>query len=303
MIRKPHLKLIARHSVRHGIRGGAGLVAVFMTLVVGLIMATIVLGPLETIGEATERAESRMGQRLSDEERARFREELNEKVIEAGGKAIKWAIEPSDETLDYLAVQKPVTVSAILVLLMLVTPFLSCLAGFNQTAGDISTKGLRFLLIRTERPNIFIGRFLGTYLFSALTFLITFLILAIYMAIKIKVHSAGDMVPWLLQGYLRLMLFSLPYVALCALISCAIDSSFGSLAISLLIAYFVPMLVAIASGINAGARYLGYITPWGFKYWLLEPLGPKFFGGIAAMIGFTVLLLWAGLAHFSKRDL
>lgn len=275
------------------------MVAVFMTLVMGLTLSTCVLSPLETM----DRAESRYGRELSDSDRDRVHDKMTQEVIKLGGKAIEWAIDPDENQADYLTREKPVTVSAILVLMMLVTPLLSCLAGFNQTAGDIATKGLRFLLIRTERPNIFIGRFLGTYVFSALTFLVTFLILAIYMSIKIKVHTPGEMVPWLLQGYLRLMLLSLPYVALCAWVSCAIDSSFGSLAISLLIAYFAPLLVAIGSSINSGAKYLAYITPWGFKYWLLEPLGPKFFGGIAAMVGFTVLLLWAGLTHFSKRDL
>jgi ABC-type transport system involved in multi-copper enzyme maturation permease subunit len=270
-----------------------------MTLVMGLTLSTCVLSPLETI----DQAESRYGHELSDSDRDRIHDKMTTEVMRLGGKAIEWAINPDENQADYLIREKPVTVSAILVLLMLVTPLLSCLAGFNQTAGDISTKGLRFLLIRTERPNIFIGRFLGTYVFSALTFLITFLILAIYMAIKVKVHGPGEMVAWLMQGYLRLMLLSLPYIALCAWISCAIDSSFGSLSISLLIAYFVPLLVGMGSKINHSVEYLAYITPWGFKYWLLEPLGPKFLGGVAAMLGFTALLFWAGLRHFSKRDL
>ncbi len=270
-----------------------------MTLVMGLSISSCVLSPLE----AVDQGERRFGRELSDEDRDRVHEKLNQEVIKIGGWAIERMVDPDETQADYLTREKPVTVSAILVLLMLVTPLLACLAGFNQTAGDISTKGLRFLLIRTERPNIFIGRFIGTYIFSALTFLVTFLILAVYMAIKVKVHAPGEMVAWLFEGYLRLMLLSLPYIALCAWISCTIDSSFGSLAISLLLAYFVPMLVAVGSGINSGVKYVAYVTPWGFKYWLLEPLGPKFFGGIAAMVGFTVLLLWAGMTHFSKRDL
>jgi ABC-type transport system involved in multi-copper enzyme maturation permease subunit len=303
MIRKPHLRLIASHSVRHGIRGGAGLVAVFLTLVVGLVLSGIVLDPLSTIDDQVDRTAARMHEQISDADRARIHDEITASVIKVGGKAINWAIEPSDNTLDYLTVERPVIISAILVLLMLVTPFLACLAGFNQTAGDISTKGLRFILIRTERPNIFIGRFLGTYVFMALVFLLLFIIVGVYTGLKVHVHPTGEMIAWLFQGYLRLMLLGLPYIALCAFVSCAIDSAFGSLCIALLIAYFVPLLVSVGSGINAGVKYLGYITPWGFKYWLLEPFGLKFLGGIAAMLGFTVLLLWAGLRHFSKRDL
>jgi ABC-type transport system involved in multi-copper enzyme maturation permease subunit len=304
MLRSAHLKLIARHSVRHGIRGGAGLVAVFATLVLGLSLATCVLSPIENVEKMDSgMAERFSGHHFSDEQMAEARQLANRQVIKLGGTAINWAIDPSPEQSEYLTEDKPVLISAILVLLMLVTPLLSCLAGFNQTAGDISTKGLRFLLIRTERPNIFFGRFIGTFVFNAVVYAILFAILTIYCAIKIKVHPAGDMVGWLLQGYLRLVVFSLPYVAMCAWVSCLIDSSFGALVIALLCAYFIPFLVGVAGNINEHAHYLQYLTPWGYKYWLLQPIGAQFLGGIAIMAGFTVGLLYLGGRHFSKRDL
>jgi len=49
MLRKAHLNLIARHSLRHGIRGGAGLVSIALTLLVGLFLAQCAVGPLESI--------------------------------------------------------------------------------------------------------------------------------------------------------------------------------------------------------------------------------------------------------------
>ncbi|MEZ4368864.1 MAG: hypothetical protein R2939_21680 [Kofleriaceae bacterium] len=148
---------------------------------------------------------------------------MNRQVLKIASKAIDFAVDPAPGQLDYLTRDNPALVSAILVLLFLVTPLLSCMGGFNQTSGDIASKGLRFLLIRTERPNIFLGRFLGTFLFSAVVYLMLFAILALYMAAKINVHPTGDMMMWLGQGYVRLLIFSLPYVALCAWISCAID--------------------------------------------------------------------------------
>jgi ABC-2 type transport system permease protein len=295
MIRVPHLKLIAGHSVRHGIRGGAGLMAMLMTLVIGLGLAAIVLDPLDQA--------KNLGGRLSAADAARLKAETAEMVVGIARKAIDWAVEPSREQLSYLTREQPAIISAILVLLFLVTPLLSCMAGFNQTSGDIGTKGLRFLLIRTERPNIFLGRFLGTYLFSAVVYLTMFAILALYVAVKVDVHPTGDMIRWLLFGYLRLMLFSLPYIAICAWVSCMIDSAFGSLMIALVLVYLVPMVLGIASGIEEKISYGQYITPWGWKYLLLEPMGPRFLGGVAAMLGFTAFFLFVGMRHFNKRDL
>ena len=300
MIRSNHLKLIAQHSVRHGIRGGAGLMSILITLVLGLILASVVIMPLDALNQEM----AQYGDRLTPDQRAEVTATIHRKVAEIASGAIKWTMEPEPAQLEYLTRDKPAMISAILVLLFLVTPLLSCLGSFNQTSGDIATKGLRFLLIRTERPNIFLGRFIGTLLFTALVNLLLFSILAVYMAAKVKVHPAGDQALWLFQGYLRMMVFVLPYVAVCAWVSCAIDSSFGSLVISLLMVYFVPLFIGrAAAAISDSISYAQFITPWGYKYWLLEPLGGKLFGGIAIMLAFTGAFLFLGMRHFGKRDL
>jgi ABC-2 type transport system permease protein len=293
MLRKPHVQLIAGHSVRHGIRGGAGLMAVIFTMFAGLILASVIVSRLEA-------AQREVAARGNTPEMVSA---LKISAVESARKAIDWAVSPSPDQLDYLTNDKPAVVSAIVVLLFLFTPLLACLGGFNQTSGDIASKGLRFLLIRTERPNIFIGRFIGTFLFTALAFLGLFALLAIYMSVKVHVHEPGEMIGWLLLSYLRLVVFALPYVALCSLISCAISSPFGSLAISLLVACMFPVVIAIAAASNDNVQYAQYATPWGFRWWLLEPVGGQLFGGIAIMLGFTAVFLFAGLKYFSARDL
>jgi len=304
MLRQAHLKLIAGHSVRHGVRGGAGLVSILLTMVVGLILANIAIWPLDAVNKTIDKTVERAGDRISDAERVAAHEEVNREVVRVTGKAIDWLIEPSQDQLDYLTKDKPAFVSAILVLLFLATPLFSCLGGFNQTSGDIATRGLRFLLIRTERPNIFIGRFIGTYLFAALVNLLLFAVLAAYLAAKVKVHPSGDMVLWMLQGYLRLMLFSLPYIAICAWVSCAIESSFGSLVIALMLTYLLPIFIGRGEAIEEKVGYLQFLTPWGFKYWLLQPATSGYFwGGVLAMLGFTAVFLVLGLRYFEKRDL
>lgn len=300
-LRNAHLNLIAKHSFRHGIRGGAGLVSIALTLLVGLMLANCAIQPFETASQTAD--EMAKKGHIDSAERAKMQEKINAGVVTTAGKVMGWVTNVDDDQLKYLVDERPAMVSAILVLMFLATPFFACLGGFNQTSGDIASKGLRFLLIRTERENIFWGRFLGTFLFSAAVNLLLFAILALYMAIKIDVHPAGDMVLWTLQGYLRMMVFVLPYIALCAWVSAMIDSPFGSLAISLMFVYLIPLIVKMGTNINESVAYAQYVTPWGFKYWLLQPVGGQFFGGIAAMLGFTALFLFLGHTNFKKRDL
>ena len=100
-----------------------------------------------------------------------------------------------------------------------------------------------------------------------------------------------------------MMVFTLPYVCLCSWISAAVDSAFAALALALLLAFFAPLFLAIAANINDSAKYAQFITPWGFKYWLLEPVGAKLVGGIGAALGFSSLFLWLGHRTFTTRDL
>lgn len=293
MIRRRHLELIAGHSVRHGLRGGAGLIAILATLVIGLVMASIVISPLEAL---TRHGHLPSGGNLAADPAAR-------EVLDIAKKAIGWAMGTSQAQVEYLVAVKPALISAILILLMLVAPSCACLGAFNQTSGDIGSRGLRYLLIRTERQNIFLGRFIGTALFMFAVFAVLFIVLGVYVVAKIDVHPKGDMLLWLAGGYLRLILFALPYMALCAWISGAVSSPFGSLVLAIVFAYIWPMFVAIGSHTQEAFSYAQYLTPWGFKWWLFSERAWMVGLGALVMLAFTAILLVLGLRHFGKRDL
>jgi ABC-type transport system involved in multi-copper enzyme maturation permease subunit len=298
MLRRRHLELFARHSVRHGVRGGAGLIAIFATLLVGLVMASMVIAPLEAVDKQIQRHSE-----LDSAQVAQVQDQAREDVMKIARKAMGWAIGASDAQVEYLTAEKPALISAILILLMVVTPLFACLGAFNQTSGDNATRGLRFLLIRTERQNIFLGRFIGTVLFMAAVFALLFAVLGIYIVAKIHVHPPGAMAAWLIGGYFRMLLFSLPYIAMCAWLSGSIDSPFGSLVLSLTIAYVWPLFVGIGSAQNQAFSYLGYITPWSYKWWLFSERPWLVAVGALVMLAFTALLVWFGLSRFKKRDL
>ena len=289
-LRGEHLRLVATSSVKHGIRGGAGLVFTLLTLVAGLSIAAMFITPIEAI-QARAPSGAPPGAIL------------HQVVEDLGKPAVRWALSADEAQVDYLTETKPAIVSAILVVLLFALPFLVSFGAFNQLAGDIQHKGLRYVLLRTERVNLFLGRFLGTYAFTLLVLLGLTLILLLYLVFKAAFYPAGDVALWLFQGYLALALFALPYAALCAWISAATDSPFVSLVIGQLVIGFYPLFVFLATRANAAARYAGYLMPWALKYDLLHP-SPLRVGLVAlAMLGYAAAFLLLGARTFQKRDL
>src|SRR5579859_7675568 len=107
MIRPPHLDLIARHSVRHSVRGGAGLIAILATLVIGLGLASVVISPLESVEKKMNAAH------VDPAEAQAVAGQAGAEVISLAKKAMGWAIGASDAQIDYLVGDKPALVSAI----------------------------------------------------------------------------------------------------------------------------------------------------------------------------------------------
>ena len=182
-------------------------------------------------------------------------------------------------------------------------PFLVSAGAFNQTSGDIQVRSLRYVLLRTERANIFIGRFLGTAAFVMAVLGLLCGVVLLYLVGKVRFYPPGDVVLWMAQGFLAILLLSLPYIAFCAWISAAIDSPIISLVISQVVVLFAPVIVYAMTVALAPARYLGYVLPWPLKYELLSPHPLHVAGAGAAMLGYTGLYLWLGLKTFEGRDL
>lgn len=283
MVRREHIGLVARHYVKHSLRGGAGLVFIFLGLVAGLICAQVVIGAVEMAQQTG----------VSSEE-----------MIGASERVVGYLSSMSSEQVAYLTRSKPAVISGFLAVLFLITPAMAILGGFNQLSGDIGSKGLRYLVQRTERSNLFFGRLIGAYVQALLVFALVFAIVTLYVIAKIKLYPAGDVVLWMLGGYLRMAVLLLPYLALCAWISAAIDAPFGALTVGLVVIGFVPILAWFAGRSNETAgTVIGFLMPGGFKWWLLHPSVPTILGGVAVMLGFTAAFTWLGWRHFENRDL
>jgi len=301
-----HLALIAFYSTRYAVRGGTGLVFLLLVLVLGLFAANLLISRVEQL-KLSAGGDEAAKERLDD-------------VVRVAKPLVEWAVggredlpvtaaqarEGRDPWATYLLQKRPALLSAILLGLLFGLPLVLASGAFNQYSGDVSTRGIRFVLLRTERANIYFGRFLGMAVFAALAVGLVLAIVVAYLGFALPFYTWGELLGWGATGFAALVLLSLPYIALCGWISAAIDSQFGSFAVCGLVVGGIPLFGAIGGLLphyGKYARYLHYLLPWGVQNRLLHFEAGQVALAALACLGYTAVFLALGYRHFSRRDL
>lgn len=310
-----HLRLISRQAASNSIRSGTGLVFLLSTLLFGLLSAQMIIAPVEMM-QAPRAHDPDASPSASVDDFLTFARPAVTWIL--GGK-----IEPPSglpglgpppapatpaekarqRWVSYLLDEKPALLSAILLVFIFGIPLLVPFVAFNQVSGDAQSRGLRYLLLRTERANIFFGRYLGTVAFSILVVAITLSLVTLYLGLRIAIYPAGPLFGWALRGFLAVVLLLLPYVALCALLSALIDSPFVSLLAAGLIIGGTPVLAWLASTKWPPAGNLQFLTPWGIQNYLLHPDPSHAVTAASGCLAYTAIFLFLGHLYFARRDL
>lgn len=307
-LNRRHLSLIGIFSTRHAVRGGTGLIFLLLVMVGGLMVAHIVLQSVEVI---QTQIREEYGEEIE-------KERLITEMTSAAKPFVSWALgerekspipgrtvgdTEEDAWAAYLLDDRPALLSAILLVLLFVLPFMSIMGAFNQYSGDVGTKGIRYQLLRTERANIYFGRFLGTVLYFSLTLALLVSTIVVYMGLKLDFYGWGELLRWGFLGWVCLSILAIPYVAMCGLISGAIDSPFGSLVLCCLVVLGVPLFALIAGLKWDEARYIRYLLPWATQNFLLHHSVAYVLAAVGGCLGYTAIFLTLGYRHFAKRDL
>jgi ABC-type transport system involved in multi-copper enzyme maturation permease subunit len=215
------------------------------------------------------------------------------------GMVASWLL-GDDELLRLFRENSP-TMSAYFVIALSTTPIFATLAGCDQTASDLASKHLRFLIPRTGRGSIYLARFCGAAaLLVAVQLLAT--IVAVFVAVMADSTSTGAVVGFALRVGLALVVYSVAWVALLAPLTAAIPSP-ATVALTALGVYAVlAIIVATVQSRWPWASGLLYLTPGGAKAHLLDPdLGPSF-AAAAGLALQSAVYLALGWKIFRERD-
>lgn len=289
------LKLICVNDLRNALRSGSGLVYFVLALFFGLIVANAIISPFEALVAQSGEMTPAMVER---------------NVVNLASPAIEWALTRGEtdsaqtgDWVDYLLQDKPAMLSAIFLILLFGTPLLIPFGGFNQTSGDIGNRGLRYLLLRTERSNIYFGRLISTMILAISVQILVIAIVAGYLALKIQIYDGMSLFSWSLQGVIVLSVLTLPYIAVCAWISASNDSPMVSLVIASAVIGGV-LLGAFVAQLRWDYGYLiGWLLPWGIQKSLFRPELTTVFMTAVACLLYTAFFAWLGARKFARRDL
>ena len=323
-----HVRLISLYWSRFAVRSGSGLVYLMIALIFGLSVAHILIMPVERLIAQQKRETGKtnpkfikkiivdigrpviqyvIGQKTLDE--------IFQESLSGQGSYSDYDGEPKNATagpkkaagvdpwITFLLEKRPALLSAIFMLLIFCMPFVISFLGYNQVSGDVQSHGLRYLLLRTERSNIYFGRFLGTVIFSTAVMAIIVVTITFYLAMKTRIYPAGDLVFWALHGFLALSILMVPYIALCSLISASVDSPFLSLILAKVVIAGVLLMGLIGSIFWKPAKYILYSLPWGWQSNLLHPEPTRCLLAALGCLVYAGFFLTLGYYHFERRDL
>ena len=316
-----HIRLIAEHWSRNAVRSGAGLVYLMIALVFGLSVAHMLIMPVEQLIVAQKRNMGQADPNAIHSMIVGVGKPIAQFVLgvrsmeqiagwdaasggpDSGGYPATAGAARFDPWTSFLMEDQPALLSAILLVLIFGMPFAISFLAFNQVSGDIQTHGLRYLLLRTERSNIYFGRFLGTALFSTAVMAVLIGTITLYLGLRLKIYPAAALVAWGARGFLALSMLMLPYIAVCSMISASVDSPFLALVVAKLTIGGV-LLFAVVGGMKWEALKLAkYALPWGWQSHLLHPdPGHWLVAGLACLL-YTGVFLMLGYVRFETRDL
>ena len=315
-----HVRLISLYWSRYAVRSGSGLVYLLIAMVFGLSVAHIIIMPVERlmamqkkqIGQANPQL---IKKTIIDIGQPIIQFVLGIKTLEQVAKeaALPQPSTPNDNSnsvqskfdpwTDFLMEKKPALLSAIFLILIFGMPFVISFLAFNQISGDVQNHGLRYLLLRTERCNIFFGRFIGTTFFSTVVMAIIVATITLYLGMKTRLYPASDLAIWAVQGFLALSILMAPYIAVCSLISASVNSPFLSLVLAKVVIAGVLLIAILGSMKWKPAKYILYALPWGWQNNLLHPAASHWLVAVFASLIYTAFFLALGYIRFETRDL
>ncbi len=295
-LRWRHVRLVSHYWSKFTYRTTGGIASLLATLLVGIIIMSALIMPIDMALQKGREAGHHEAETLAQIDKVAKEELVSDTMAFVTG---------DPRQTEYMLREQPALVSAILVIFLLFFPFVACTAGYNQTAGDIGSKGLRYLLLRTERVNVYVGRFLGACKSLFVSCTILFLVMLVFVGLKFsKIYGFGNILAWVLQGYVACLVLSLPYLALCGWISSASGQSVASLVMCLL-AVGIPIigLKYLNGQIPGDQAWLDRLLPWGWKYDSLSPDMMTRLVAVTVLLAMTAFFLFLGIRAFHRRDL
>lgn len=199
--------------------------------------------------------------------------------------------------------EHPPVLVALFALVMGLMPLLCIILAYDQTATDIETQHVRYLLFRSDRVSIYLGKALGAQMIVAIAIALVLLIFGVFLGIRTNSLEGMKGVMYLGRIWVTAVLYALPFVALLGLSSALLGRARRSLSVTFLYWFTVVTLAGLLSLANESFEQLGYLFPSIGRFDLLLDDPGDVQGTALYLLAFTLVAGGLGLWRFRSRDL
>jgi ABC-type transport system involved in multi-copper enzyme maturation permease subunit len=199
--------------------------------------------------------------------------------------------------------EHPPILVALFGLVLGLMPLLSIILAYDQTATDIETRHVRYLLFRSDRVSIYLGKALGAQLIVAIAIAIVLLVFGVFLGVRTDAIEGLKGVLYLGRIWVTAVLYAIPFVALLGLISALIGRARRSLTVSFFYWFSVVVLSGLLSMAHESLAHLDYLFPSVGRFNLLFDDPEQLRNTVLYLIAFTLVAGSLGLWRFRSRDL
>lgn len=217
--------------------------------------------------------------------------------------AVKYLTDLDEGFMNRLFVEHSPFITSMFVLTAFATPFLTMIAALDQNATDIGAKGIRFLLPRTSRDNLLVGRFLGTLLFWAMLLALAGVAVTVMALVLDDVHGVSTVLIDGARFTFGLVLVATPFVAFMTICSVTTGNPLLSVTMGLGAYLAVFLMGGLGGWVHASLKVIRFIFPAPLRYDLMLGTWTNALVATFAMLAYAVAFLVLAGWILRKRDL
>jgi len=206
-------------------------------------------------------------------------------------------------TITGLLQSRPPVLVALFALVLAFMPMLTIILAYNQTATDIETRHIRYLLFRSDRVSIYLGKSLGAWMLVTGCIGLVLLLFGVFLGIRSSALEGIGGVVYLVGIWLTAAFYALPLVALLGLTSSVAGRARRSLSLVILLWFGIGVTSSLLGLVDERFELLAYLFPTTGRFELLiDNFGDKL-GIIVYLVAYTAIAGALGLWRFRRRDL
>lgn len=275
--------IVFQHEMKRSLRSAKTLVLLILyalaTLISGMVFIAATRGLQDKLNESLK------GQELPPEALMQMK---------LGGLSAIFG--KDEEQLKYLA-SMPLIVIFFAWFALFFLPLLTALIGFDQVSGELQTRSIRFVSLRSRRGSLLAGKVLSQLaLLFGLTAIMNLAIFG-YAALSIKDFPVGAGFAAMARFWALTLVYATTYVGVATLCSCLFKTPVFSFLTAVAYLFLTWVLALLAHLQNFG--WLNYALPSHYQDGFFKADTMAVLGSVGALCGFAALFL--GLAYLALR--